>query len=162
MKKTKEKSPACAGTRPRGSGTETKNSPCSGRLKEKRGIRKAYAGSYTVELALLTPLLLLTLVGSIYIVMHFHNSASLAAGACEIAVSGKADTELAPLLFSPPAVPSISANASARSVRFDSFTLWHGGRLWGISRGATYEKARPVTAMNRLRAVKKAAGSSRE
>ena len=125
----------------------------------KRGVRlgKTYAASYTVELALLTPLLLLTLVGSIYMVMHFHNHASLAVGACEIAVSGKADTELPPLLFSPPITPSVSSNASARIVRLDSFTRWHGGRQWEISCGATYETVRPVTVMNRIRAAKKAA-----
>ena len=125
-------------------------------------LKKKYAASYTVELALLTPLLLLTLVGSIYIVMHFHNSASLAAGACEIAVSGKKDTELPPLLFSPPAAPLVLSGSSVRTVRLDSFTLWHGGRLWGISRSATYEEAHPITAMNRIRAVKKAAKGSGE
>ena len=119
--------------------------------------KKEYRASYTVELALLMPLLLLTLVGSIYIVMYFHNNASLAVGACEIAVSGKEDAELPPLLFSPPAVPSVSANASSRSVRFDSFTHWYSGRIWQMSRSATYEKARPITAMNKMRALKKAA-----
>ena len=125
-------------------------------------IKKEYRASYTVELALLTPLLLLALVGSIYIVMYFHNNASLAVGACEIAVSGKDDTQLPPLLFSPPAAPIVSANASSRSVRFDSMTRWYSGRIWKMSRSATYEEVRPITTMNKMRALKKAAKGDEE
>lgn len=120
--------------------------------------KKGFPASYTVELALLVPVLLLALLGSIYMVMHFHNSASLQAGACEIAVTGKADTTIPPLLFSPSAAPNISENAASRSVSFDSYTAWYGGETRTLSRNARYEVSRPVTAMNLVRAGKKAVG----
>ena len=116
----------------------------------------SFSGSYTVELALLLPIILLAIVGSIYMVLHFHNSASLAVGAAEIAVSGKEDTQLPPLLFTGPITPQVSANAERRSVRFDAATFWYTGRSWQMSRSAVYEGVRPVTNMNRVRALQKA------
>lgn len=60
--------------------------------------------SYTVELALLMPVLIGTILAVIYLDDHVHNCATLTANACEAAVTGHDDAEIpcrSPLLLLP-------------------------------------------------------------
>jgi len=100
--------------------------------------------SYTVECALIMPMVLLVIVGSIYITAHYHNKAALQAAACRSAVTA---AEASPILFFSEAGRSAveEGEDSVRTEYSRKTNAFSGNTVWEVTAEAVYEKQKPVT-----------------
>ncbi len=116
------------------------------------------AGSFTVEAALLMPLILMVILSAIYLTAHTANRASLAAFACEQAISGHA--QKTPELFAAGKVTRKETDTEKeRSVTYLSNTVYFSGEtIWEMEVAAVYKKVKPVSFIRKIRAAGKLAG----
>ncbi len=121
-------------------------------------MKKITSGSATVELSLLMPILLFAVLASIYLVMHVHNQAYLAAACVTEAVGG--GTESTDLLFSEKPERTQEDTDRRRRVTYTSRTEFpfFEAAVWEISEEAVYEKVQPLTVIRNVKAAKSIAG----
>ena len=103
--------------------------------------------SFTVETALLMPVLIFAIVMSVYLTVHVMNRTVLASSCAEQAVSGH--TQEVNVLFASGAVSwKRTDDENTRTVSAQAATLhYSGSELWRSDSVATYQKIRPVTAI---------------
>lgn len=121
-------------------------------------MKKLADGSATVELSLLMPVILFAVLASIYLTMHVHNRAYLAA-ACVVEAAG-GGTESAELLFSEQPQRSFEDSDRRRKAAYTSRTElpFFYAASWEIAEEAVYEKVRPLAAIRNVKAAKALAG----
>lgn len=111
--------------------------------------------SYTVELALLLPLILGTILALIYLNFHVHNCAALTANACEAAVTGHPDAEFPSYVFLGRLNRSVDDDKASRTVTFSSVTYDADERVFGESVGTgTYKKVYPVSDLRKAKGLR--------
>lgn len=114
--------------------------------------------SYTVELALLMPFLLGTVLAVLYMDFHVHNCAAVTANACEAAVTGHGDAEFPSYAALGKLDRSVSDGKEKRTVTFSSVTYDAEERVFGEVAGTgIYRKVHAVGALRRARAAGKPA-----
>ena len=103
--------------------------------------------SFTIETALLMPVLIFAIIMSVYLTVHVMNRSVLASSCVEQAVSGR--SQEVNVLFASGAVSWKRADdENARTVSAQAATLhYSGSELWQSESTATYQKIRPVTAI---------------
>lgn len=133
-------------------GTETK------RRERHIGGRDLKRAAFTVEAALIMPVILMVLLSVLYMCLHVHNRNYLMASAVEQAISGHEQQDPA-LPFSADISSARTDGGNLRTVSFSAETVYYTGRrLYSISRHAGYRKVKPVTYLWKMRAVKKIIG----
>ena len=111
-------------------------------------------GAFTVEAALLMPVILMVLLSSLYLCMHVHNRNYLRAYAVEQSISGHVQPDPA-LLFSSDMTAGRTDGGNMRTVSYTAATVYYTGRrLYSISEHAGYRKVRPAAYLWKMRAVK--------
>ncbi|MEE3420542.1 MAG: hypothetical protein VZR02_05505 [Lachnospiraceae bacterium] len=116
--------------------------------------------SYTVELALLMPVLIGTILAVIYLDDHVHNCATLTANACEAAVTGHDDAEIPSYVAMGHVDRSMSDGKNARTVIFSSVTYDADDRVFGEVRGeGTYKKIHAVSILRKAKGLTNLLGS---
>ena len=114
--------------------------------------------AFTVEAALIMPVILMVILSSLYLCMHVHNRNYLRSYAVEQSISGHEQPDPA-LLFSSDISASHTDGGNMRTVSYTAGTVYYTGRrLYSISEHAGYRKVKPVTYLWRMRAVKKIFG----
>ncbi|MBR3170934.1 MAG: pilus assembly protein [Lachnospiraceae bacterium] len=114
--------------------------------------------AFTVEAALIMPVILMVILSSLYLCMHVHNRNYLRSYAVEQSISGHEQPDPA-LLFSSDISASRTDGGNMRTVSYTAGTVYYTGRrLYSISEHAGYRKVKPVTYLWRMRAVKKIFG----
>ena len=114
--------------------------------------------AFTVEAALIMPVILMVILSSLYLCMHVHNRNYLRSYAVEQSISGHEQPDPA-LLFSSDISASRTDGGNMRTVSYTAGTVYYTGRrLYSISEHAGYRKVRPVAYLWRMRAVKKIFG----
>ena len=126
-----------------------------GQKARKKNLRR---GAFTVEAALLMPVILMVILSSLYLCMHVHNRNYLRAYAVEQSISGHVCPDPA-LLFSSDISAGRTDGGNMRTVSYTAGTVYYTGRrLYSISERAGYRKVKPVTYLWRMRSVKKIFG----
>ena len=114
--------------------------------------------AFTVEAALIMPVILMVILSSLYLCMHVHNRNYLRSYAVEQSISGHEQPDPA-LLFSSDISASRTDGGNMRTVSYTAGTVYYtGSRLYSISEHAGYRKVKPVAYLWRMRAVKKIFG----
>ena len=114
--------------------------------------------AFTVEAALIMPVILMVILSSLYLCMHVHNRNYLRSYAVEQSISGHEQPDPA-LLFSSDISASRTDGGNMRTVSYTAGTVYYTGRrLYSISEHAGYRKVKPVAYLWRMRAVKKIFG----
>ncbi len=114
--------------------------------------------AFTVEAALIMPVILMVILSSLYLCMHVHNRNYLRTYAVEQSISGHEQPDPA-LLFSSDISASRTDGGNMRTVSYTAGTVYYTGRrLYSISEHAGYRKVKPVAYLWRMRAVKKIFG----
>ena len=103
--------------------------------------------SFTIETALLMPVLIFAIIMSVHLTVHVMNRTVLASSCVEQAVSGR--SQEVNVLFASGAVSWKRADdENARTGSAQAATLhYSGSELWQSESTATYQKIRPVTAI---------------
>ncbi|HUM84657.1 MAG TPA: hypothetical protein PLN48_12930 [Lachnospiraceae bacterium] len=110
--------------------------------------------SFTIEMALIMPVILLVVFSGIYLMAHVRNRAFLTASACEQAVSGH-DPETPALFAAVDPARSKEDSEERRTVSFKAGTIYFSGQaLWDIKAEGTYEKIKPVTFIRKFLAAR--------
>ena len=108
-------------------------------------------GSVTIETALVMPVLLMTVLSSLYLTMHIHNGTMITASCIEQAVSGR-DQENPALFFAGTVNRKVDESSSERSVSIQAGTVYFSGQfLWKTESKRTYKKYYPVTYLRKIR-----------
>lgn len=109
--------------------------------------------SLTTETALIMPVVIFTLLASIYLTAHIHNRACLSANAGEQAISGHMQED--PQLFAAGRVSTKRSDSSAaRSVETSAGTFhFSGTELWPIRVNRRFRKCHPVKLIRAKHAV---------
>lgn len=114
--------------------------------------------AFTVEAALIMPVILMVILSSLYLCMHVHNRNYLRSYAVEQSISGHEQPDPA-LLFSSDISASRTDGGNMRTVSYTAGTVYYTGRrLYSISEHAGYRKVKPVAYLWRMRAFKKIFG----
>ena len=122
------------------------------------GVRNLKRAAFTVEAALLMPVILMVLLSVLYLCLHVHNRNYLTAGAVVQAISGHEQRDPA-LPFSSDISSTRTDGGNLRTVSFSAETVYYTGRrLYSISGHAGYRKVKPVTYLWKMRSVKKIIG----
>lgn len=117
--------------------------------------------SFTIESALLMPLILIVLISLIYLDIHVQNQNCLLSAACEQAVSGH-DVGLLEL-FGALNLKRGKDEDTSRRVSYSADTIAvYGGWKWSIKEEGTYEIVKPVQLIRKIQAVKKLTGSNED
>ncbi len=114
--------------------------------------------AFTVEAALIMPVVLMVILSVLYLCMHVHNRNYLLSYAVEQSISGHIQPD--PVLpFSSDISAARTDGGNMRTVSFTAGTVYYTGkRLYSISEQAGYRKVKPVTYLWRMRSVKKIFG----
>lgn len=114
--------------------------------------------AFTVEAALIMPLILMVILSLLYLCIHVHNRNYLRAFAIEQSISGHVQSDPA-LLFSSDISAYRTDGGNMRTVSYTAGTVYYTGRrLYSISERAGYRKVKPVTYLWRMRSVKRIFG----
>lgn len=114
--------------------------------------------AFTVEAALIMPVILMVILSVLYLCMHVHNRNYLISYAVEQSISGHVQPDPA-LLFSSDISVSRTDGGNMRTVSYAAGTVYYNGRkLYSISEHAGYRKVKPVTYLWRMRSVKRIFG----
>lgn len=114
--------------------------------------------AFTVEAALIMPVILMVLLSVLYLCMHVHNRNYLLSYAVEQSISGHTQPD-PELIFSSDISVSRTDGGNMRTVSYTAGTVYYTGkRLYSISEKAGYRKVKPVTYLWRMRSVKKIFG----
>ena len=114
--------------------------------------------AFTVEAALIMPVILMVILSSLYLCMHVHNRNYLRSYAVEQSISGHTQPD-PELIFSSDISVSRTDGGNMRTVSYTAGTVYYTGkRLYNISEKAGYRKVKPVTYLWRMRSVKKIFG----
>ena len=114
--------------------------------------------AFTVEAALIMPVILMVILSVLYLCMHVHNRNYLISYAVEQSISGHVQPD-PPLLFSSDISVSRTDGGNMRTVSYAAGTVYYNGRkLYSISEHAGYRKVKPVTYLWRMRSVKRIFG----
>ena len=128
------------------------------RMEQKAGGNCLKRAAFTVEAALIMPVILMVLLSVLYLCMHVHNRNYLLSYAVEQSISGHTQPD-PELIFSSDISVSRTDGGNMRTVSYTSGTVYYTGRrLYGISEKAGYRKVKPVTYLWRMRSVKKIFG----
>lgn len=112
-------------------------------------------GSVTIETALIMPVLLLTILSSLYLTIHVRNGAVMTASCIEQAISGR-DQENPAVFFSGTIERGTEESSSQRTVSMSGSTYYYTGQLlWETSSERTYKKYYPVTYLRKIRGAGK-------
>ncbi len=119
---------------------------------------KLKRASLTVETALLSPVLITSVLMLLYLAAHVHNRTCLFAGAAEQAVSGH--EQETPQLFALSGTDvSRSDTEKERTVGYTGGTFYLSGeQLYSIDEKAVYKKYKPVKRIRQLSAAKRLTG----
>ncbi|MDO4804056.1 MAG: hypothetical protein Q4A32_04470 [Lachnospiraceae bacterium] len=110
--------------------------------------------SVTVEAALIMPVLLLTILSSLYLTMHVRNGTCMTASCIEQAISGR-DQENPALFFAGEVERNKEESDSQRKISMSAGTFYFSGQLlWRTSSERIYKKYYPVTYLRKIRGVK--------
>jgi len=132
---------------------------CFERLEDRAGILKQ--ASFTIEAALLMPLIFLVIFTSISLDFFSMSRVTCVSAACEQAVTGKIYEDLF-LPGSAPASRSGQETQDVRNVRFSSKTAAIYGRfVWPIEAEAAYRKVHPVKGIRVSRAAARLIGGGK-
>lgn len=109
--------------------------------------------SFTVETALLFPMLLLVILSVIYLSAHVHNRTYLLSAACEQAISGE-ERPLISLFASSDIKRDESESDDLRAVSYSSSTkgIWRIFN-WDISEKAEYRILDPTVFIRKVNAI---------
>ena len=120
--------------------------------------RRAY---FTVETALLTPVILLVIFAVIYSDLHILNRTLCRSAAVEQAVSGKVDDAL-PLMLAEAPVRRQTETSAARRVAFESATriTISSSLTLPIASSADYRKVQPTGVIRHLRSLRSKGGDA--
>lgn len=119
---------------------------------------KLKRAAFTVEAALIMPVVLMVILSVLYLCVHVHNRNYLRAYAVEQSISGHMQPDPA-LLFSSDITAGRTDGGNMRTVSYTAGTVYYTGRrLYSISERAGYRKVKPVTYLWRMRAVKRIFG----
>jgi hypothetical protein len=114
--------------------------------------------AFTVEAALIMPLILMVILSLLYLCIHVHNRNYLRAFAIEQSISGHVQSDPA-LFFSSDISACRADGGNMRTVSYTAGTVYYTGRrLYSISERAGYRKVKPVTYLWRMRSVKRIFG----
>ena len=114
--------------------------------------------TFTVEAALIMPVVLMVILSVLYLCMHVHNRNYLKAYAIEQSISGHVQSDPT-LLFSSDISANRTDGGNMRTVSYTAGTVYYTGRrLYSISERAGYRKVKPVTYLWRMRSVKRIFG----
>ncbi|MBR3155161.1 MAG: pilus assembly protein [Lachnospiraceae bacterium] len=114
--------------------------------------------TFTVEAALIMPVVLMVILSVLYMCMHVHNRNYLKAYAIEQSISGHVQSDPT-LLFSSDISANRTDGGNMRTVSYTAGTVYYTGRrLYSISERAGYRKVKPVTYLWRMRSVKRIFG----
>lgn len=114
--------------------------------------------AFTVEAALIMPVILMVILSVLYLCMHVHNRNYLISYAVEQSISGHTQPD-PELIFLSDISVSRTDGGNMRTVSYTAGTVYYTGRrLYGISEKAGYRKVKPVTYLWRMRSVKKIFG----
>ena len=128
------------------------------RMEQKAGGNCLKRAAFTVEAALIMPVILMVLLSVLYLCMHVHNRNYLLSYAVEQSISGHTQPD-PELIFSSDISVSRTDGGNMRTVSYTAGTVYYTGkRLYGISEKAGYRKVKPVTYIWRMRSVKKIFG----
>lgn len=117
-------------------------------------------GSVTAETALIMPVLLLTILASLYLTIHVRNGACMTASCIEQAISGR-EQALPALFFAEGASQDKEESESQRTVSMRAGTVYFSGQLlWTAESKRTYKKYYPVTYLRKIRGVRDLFGGS--
>ena len=123
------------------------------KVREETGKRKWVRAVMTVELALLTPLILTVIFAILYLDFHTQNRVTMQCAAVEQAVSGNEYEDIL-LMGGAAAERTASENAGKRQVSFSSrIESVYGGFLWDSSAEAEYELMYPVDFIWKVKTV---------
>ena len=112
-------------------------------------------GSVTIETALIMPVLLLTILSSLYLTIHIRNGVCMTASCIEQAISGRQQSNPA-LFFSGNFSKSEEESSSQRTISMSAATFYFSGQLlWETSSKRTYRKYYPVTYLRKIRGAGK-------
>ena len=140
-------------------------------------MKKLKKGSFTIEAALLMPLILMVLMGLLYLDFFVHNRAWLTAAACEASLSGSMEAvyqdgqaqtvaeirgeELGNVGFFGAENLRCHVNAGKKkvSVTYEADTIaGFGGFKWTLKTEGSSKVIQPVKWIRRLKAAKEAIG----
>lgn len=118
--------------------------------------------SYTVEAALVFPVILLAVIGCLYLDFHVHSRACLTAASCEQAITGH-----------DPANPDLfgvfhltrekTEGENKRRVAFSAETIAaFGSWKWEMEEAGTYEIQKPVKRIREIKAAEETAAGWEE
>ena len=128
------------------------------RMEQKAGGNCLKRAAFTVEAALIMPVILMVLLSVLYLCMHVHNRNYLLSYAVEQSISGHTQPD-PELIFSSDISVSRTDGGNMRTVSYTAGTVYYTGkRLYSISEKAGYRKVKPVTYLWRMRSVKKIFG----
>ena len=128
------------------------------RMEQKAGGNCLKRAAFTVEAALIMPVILMVLLSVLYLCMHVHNRNYLLSYAVEQSISGHTQPD-PELIFSSDISVSRTDGGNMRTVSYTAGTVYYTGkRLYNISEKAGYRKVKPVTYLWRMRSVKKIFG----
>ena len=120
---------------------------------------RSLRASFTVEAALLMPLILLVLLTLLFAAFHLHDRNLIRAYACESAVTGK-ERDLPFLIFSDAEEPELAESDTARSVSVRLFTRpLLSGKGASFEMTAVYEPLLPIRALRNAKAIAKEVSS---
>ena len=120
---------------------------------------RSLRASFTVEAALLMPLILLVLLTLLFAAFHLHDRNLLRAYAWESAVTGK-ERELPFLIFSDTEEPERTGSDAVRYISVRLFTRpLLSGKGASFEMNAVYEPLLPIRALRNAKAIAKEASS---
>lgn len=123
-------------------------------MKEQKR-RMSLRASFTVEAALIMPLVIFTVFMALYLAFHVHNRTWLASRAGEQAISGH-EQELPSLMAASGTTGSLSDSAAQRTASYSTGTAWYTGSvLWTEDIFRTYNKSRPIKLLRKAKAARK-------
>ena len=129
-----------------------------GRREQKAGRNCLKRAAFTVEAALIMPVILMVILSATYLCVHVHNRNYLRAYAIEQSISGHVQPD-PKLLFSSDISAGRTDGGNMRTVSYTAGTVYYTGRkIYSISEHAGYRKVKPVTYLWRMRAVKRIFG----
>lgn len=122
-------------------------------LKKSWQTRSLSKASFTVETALLMPVILFTIFAALYLTAHLHNRSCLYAGAAEQAISGH--EQAARRLFASGEISVSRDDAKDRREVIQKTETLHftGRKLYTVDEKAVYRKYHPVSLIRRKNAA---------
>lgn len=114
--------------------------------------------AFTVEAALIMPVVLMVILSLVYLCMHVHNRNYLLSYAAEQSISGHEQPD-PPLIFSTEVSAGRTDGGNMRTVSYKAGTVYYTGRrLYSIAEQAGYRKVKPVSYIWKMSAVKEIFG----